>query len=241
MIVMPAMSAAQEASWNGLLDLHAAFPDGWTLVGGQMVHLHCAERDFEPRRPTPDVDTILDVVGRPTILMEFTTVLVKELGFESAGVSPDDVQHRFVRGAASIDVLVPGGVGERAASRKGITGSRTIEAPGGKQAIHRSHPVEVRIGDRVGTVRRPSLAGALISKAYAHTVSADTGKGRHRSDFATLAAMVGRRDFLDEDMSKNERRRLRAMMTAVLADPLATEGSREALDGLARLEVLLSR
>ena len=40
-IVMPSMSPAQEASWQALLDLYEAFPNGWTLIGGQMVHLHC--------------------------------------------------------------------------------------------------------------------------------------------------------------------------------------------------------
>lgn len=51
MIVMPAMTPAQEASWHGLLDLYERLPLHWTLIGGQMVHLHCAERGFAPRRP----------------------------------------------------------------------------------------------------------------------------------------------------------------------------------------------
>lgn len=32
----------QTASWHALLDLYEAHPTGWTLVGGQMVHLWCA-------------------------------------------------------------------------------------------------------------------------------------------------------------------------------------------------------
>lgn len=36
-VVMPAMQATQEASWLGLFRLAESIPDGWTLVGGQMV------------------------------------------------------------------------------------------------------------------------------------------------------------------------------------------------------------
>lgn len=48
MIVLPPMLAGQTASWHALLDLYERHPEGWTLVGGQMVHLHCAERDYSP-------------------------------------------------------------------------------------------------------------------------------------------------------------------------------------------------
>ena len=44
MIVLPPMSVAQTASWHALLDVYERLPAGWTLIGGQMVHLHCAER-----------------------------------------------------------------------------------------------------------------------------------------------------------------------------------------------------
>jgi hypothetical protein len=44
------MTRAQEAAWLGLLDLSERLPDAeWTLIGGQMVHLHCAERGYMPR------------------------------------------------------------------------------------------------------------------------------------------------------------------------------------------------
>ncbi len=38
MIVMPAMAQGQEAAWHGVLDLYEAHPEGWTLIGGQLVH-----------------------------------------------------------------------------------------------------------------------------------------------------------------------------------------------------------
>lgn len=55
------MPAEQTASWLGLLDLYARLSEGWTLIGGQLVHLHCAERGHFPVRPTNDADTVIDV------------------------------------------------------------------------------------------------------------------------------------------------------------------------------------
>lgn len=50
-VTMPAMSAGQEQAWHALMDLHELVPTDWSLVGGQMVHLHCAERDGVPDPP----------------------------------------------------------------------------------------------------------------------------------------------------------------------------------------------
>src|SRR5215472_2771303 len=106
MIVLPKMPREQTASWLGLLDIHERLTEGWTLIGGQLVHLHCAERGHFPVRPTNDADTVIDVRADPTILHTFTTVLI-DLGFSSAGVTPEGRQHRWIRGDASIDVLLP--------------------------------------------------------------------------------------------------------------------------------------
>jgi len=77
--VLPPMTRGQAEAWSGLLDLSERHPTGWTLVGGQMVHLHCIERSVAPPRPTDDVDAVLDVRAEPDALRSFTTALV-ELG-----------------------------------------------------------------------------------------------------------------------------------------------------------------
>lgn len=82
--VLPAMSSAQASSWHALLDLYDEHPTGWTLVGGQMVHLHCAERGTAPQRPTDDVDTLLDVRAEPHVLLAVTGIL-HDRGFRPAG------------------------------------------------------------------------------------------------------------------------------------------------------------
>ena len=53
------MSDAQEAAWGALMELSERVETGWTLIGGQLVHLHCAERGLAPARPTNDVDAVV--------------------------------------------------------------------------------------------------------------------------------------------------------------------------------------
>lgn len=235
MIILPAMSGPQTASWYGVMDLHDRLAHGWTMIGGQMVHLHCAERGFAPPRPTDDVDTVIDVRARGDMLETFTATLL-DLGFGPAGISAEGTQHRWVRGDAVIDVLLPEGVGSRAASRTGASGSPTISTPGGTQALQRSESVEVTVGGRVGHVRRPDLVGALVMKAAAHTAVGDPAKGRHRFDFATLATLVAARDFRDAELTKKDRQRLRTMLAATRRDREAMLGVEDAADYLDRLE-----
>ncbi|MFT4010030.1 MAG: hypothetical protein QM655_08310 [Nocardioidaceae bacterium] len=217
MIFLPVMPPEQTASWLGLLDLYERLSDGWTLIGGQLVHLHCAERGQFPVRPTNDADTVIDVRADPTMLATFTGVLT-ELGFTSAGISAEGLQHRWARGDASIDVLLPDGVGERASLRRGVTGSPTLPTAGGTQALRRSETVAVTVSGRGGFVRRPNLVGALVGKAAAISNTGDPGLGRHRRDFVILARLLTARDFRGEELTKKDRQRLRAMVAAVRND-----------------------
>lgn len=232
-VTLPPMTAAQTAGWSALLRLHPAVPAGWTLVGGQMVHLHCAERGAAPARPTDDLDTVLDLRADGHILRRFTQALV-DLGFASAGSSPQGHQHRWRNGAAEIDVLIPRHVGERAASRTGVTGGTTLETPGAQQALDRTRDVEVEVDGVVGTVRRPDLLGALVAKAAAHTVVLDQGRARHRADFAVLTTLIAPSDRIDL-AGKRDRRYLGSMIAALTDDRrtlLRTEGAVEGLETL---------
>jgi hypothetical protein len=240
-VVLPAMASAQVASWHGLMDLHDRLPSGWTLVGGQLVHLHCAERGQLPPRPTNDIDAVLDVRSNPSILLDVTTSL-RDLQFEAAGISADGIQHRWVRGEAQIDVLLPDGVGQRAVSRVGATGSPTIATPGGTQALQRTQPIAIDVDGREGFVLRPDLIGALVMKAAAHTVRSDPLRDRHRSDFTVLAALVAARDFRAQNLSPKDRKRLRTMIEACRADSkliARANGASSSLDRLERAAALL--
>jgi hypothetical protein len=232
-VAMPAMSSAQTASWLGLMALHERLDQGWTLVGGQLVHLHCAERGSSPPRPTDDIDTVVDVRAEPRMLETFTRVLL-ELGFVP-DTSGDELQHRWRRAEAQIDVLLPDGIGQRAATRKGAGGAPTLPTPGGTQALARSETVTVLVAGRTGAVRRPNLVGALVMKAAAHTAVGDAARGRHRIDFVCLAGLIAARDLRNVPLNAKDRKRLRDMVAACRADhrAMGLDGAGAALDRLA--------
>ncbi|MCA4134856.1 hypothetical protein [Arthrobacter sp. M4] len=100
------MPEPQQQAWEALFEIHSAQPAGWVLVGGQAVYLHCIERSGTANRATDDADAALDIRSYPGMLYEFTGTL-GTLGFEPAGESMEGHQHRWVRGKAKIDVLIP--------------------------------------------------------------------------------------------------------------------------------------
>ena len=236
MIVLPAMPPEQTASWLGILDLYDRLNEGWTLIGGQLVHLHCAERGEFAVRPTNDADTVIDVRADPTILHTFTKTL-EDLGFKAAGISTEGRQHRWKRGDASIDVLLPEGIGEHASERHGVTGSPTLPTEGGTQALRRTEVIAVSVDGREGFVRRPNLVGALVVKAAAHTNPNDGDLRRHRRDCLGLAGLITARDFAGEDVNKTDRRRLRRIAAAIEGDRELLLENPSASDSIARLKV----
>lgn len=235
---MPPMTVAQEQAWTALLDVGEALTHGWTIVGGQMVHLHCAERGAAPPRPTEDADAALDVRAHPRVLLEFTEALV-DAGFTSAGESMDGHQHRWVRDRAQIDVLIPTGLGARGAGRRGATGGTTVPAPGAQQALGRTAWVDVTVADRRGRVPRPSLLGALVIKAAAHSVSGDRHRQRHVDDFGVLLGLAGRSDLNVQQLTRRDLARLGNMVGVM--DTAGAGASLQAADGLERLRTVLSR
>lgn len=202
-----------------------------------MVHLHCAERGAAPSRPTDDLDTVLDLRSDGHILRTFTSALV-EIGFSSAGSSPQGHQHRWTRDRASIDVLIPRHVG-RASERTGVTGGTTLEAPGAQQAIDRTADVVVDVTGAEGLVRRPNLLGALVAKAAAHTIPLDTAKRRHRADFAILTTLIGPSDRV-ESAGKRDRAYLNTMIAALKEDQRTLFAVDGAIDGLEVLREILN-
>lgn len=234
-VQLPALSEAPKQSWHALMDLYEQVNSNWTPIGGQLVHLHCAERGVFPTRPTNDVDTVVNVRASPTILATFTGAL-KDLGF-TADTSGDGIQHRWRRDLAQIDVLIPEGVGERAAATTGAGGAPTIPSPGTTQALSRSEPVLVLAEDRTGTVLRPNLVGALVAKAAARTeIASDRAIARHCTDFVLLAGLISARDFRETELVKKDRARLRKMLICCRKDDsaMAAENAAEALERLER-------
>jgi hypothetical protein len=236
-IVVPAMAEGQEAAWHGLLDLYEVRPDGWTLIGGQLVHLHCAERGYAPPRPTDDADTVVD--ARAAHVLGAVTAALAELEFIAAGVSADGIQHRWTREKAVIDVLIPDGMGERAEQQTSASGFPTLAAPGGTQALSRTEVVEVQVGNRRGKVPRPNLIGAMILKAKARIDTVGPGRERHCDDFAILTAMLAAVDLRGLELTKGERRSLRTMVGLTRQNHRAVGIHPDVGSRLARLERFL--
>lgn len=223
-ITAPAVTSAQAEAWHTLFEVYKAHRQGWALVGGQMVHSLCWERDANPPRPTQDADAVLDIRAQPTMLLDFTKTLT-DLGYKSAGESPSilehvkGVQHRWVKGEAQIDVLIPRFLGERADNRTGITGGRTIAAPGAQGALNRSELIEVAVAGVTGNVIRPTLQGAIIAKASAMLIGEGAKADRHLNDLSILASLVTRGDRVANGVTRNEVARVRAAFAMILARP----------------------
>lgn len=219
MIVMPLMPRQQEEVWLSLFRISERLPDGWALIGGQMVHLHCAERGAEPHRTTTDGDAVVDIRADPTMLTRFTYELM-QLGFTSDGVSAEGHEHRWRNGFTVIDVLIATNLG-RSQNVTGVTGSTTVGASGAQQALDRSVLVDVQVGVWPGRVRRPNMVGALVIKAAAMT--APTGdRERHKADFALLATMILPSDDFT-DLNRRDRQHLTRGIEAVRASHVAHE------------------
>lgn len=215
-IVLGALSIGQEKSWNGLLDVSQMLPDGWTVVGGQMVQLHCFERGQFPARPTDDADAVLDLRAEPQMLWKFTAAL-REVGFEAEPPNGSGHQYRWVRDGAVVDVLIPRHLGERATRRRGVSGATTLATPGAQAVLGRSSQVTVSVNGRVGAVNRPDLPGAIAAKSAAWGVLLDQNRERHLIDVLTLALLLDARDNDAPALSNLELQRVAAVVGELAA------------------------
>jgi len=206
MIHIPSLGDPWDAVWETLIDLHDRQPDGWTLIGAQMVALHGMEHDRKPPRRSQDADVLANVRAIQDATRRISQALVEQ-GFEMDPPNLDGLSHRFRSGRVSIDLLAPDGLGQRADLRT-IPPAHTLEVPGGTQALHRSELVEVTIGTRAGLVPRPSLLGAIVLKARA--VDVDDVPANQREDLAFLLSLATSPRGLATDMTKGDRKSLRA-------------------------------
>lgn len=204
-IELPVLPGIEEALWLALLELAEIQPNNWTLIGGQMVLLHALENGALLPRVTTDLDVLLNARVATGAVGGFVSAL-QELGFESAGFSPEGIAHRYSRGAVSVDVLAPEGLGDRTDLTTTPPG-RTLKTPGGTQALKRTQMVPVTSQGRVGLVPRPSLLGAIICKAEA--VSVDDAPINQRLDLALLLSLVDDPLAMSDEMVAKDRKRLR--------------------------------
>ncbi|MCR1785399.1 hypothetical protein KVF89_22860 [Nocardioides carbamazepini] len=168
------------------------------------------------------------------------TAALAELGL-TPETSGDGHQHRWLNGLAQVDVLIPEGVGARAAKLHGVGGAPTVSSPGTTQALTRTEAVEVIVEGRAGTILRPNLVGALVGKAAARVeLGGGRAASRHCVDFVVLASLLAARDLRESPLDRKDRQRLSRMIPLCRKDgPAMLVG--EADEHLGRLQRAIDR
>lgn len=118
----------------------SVLPADWTLVGGLMVQLHAFEAGEIDVRVTNDVDILADARKRE----RFQRIVraLEEDGFELQDPGAEQIGHRWERDGLVLDLLAPEGLKDDPR----VTGQiRTVQIPGGTQALARTELVNVEI------------------------------------------------------------------------------------------------
>jgi len=205
-VQLPTLAGHDGELWSALIELSGLRPGEWTLVGGQMVFLHAMERGAAPPRVSTDLDVLVNARVVTGGVREFVAA-IEARGFMLAGVSPEGIAHRYRRGGVSVDVLAPEGLGPRVDLTTTPPG-RTLQIPGGTQALERSELVPVAFGEHRGLVPRPSLLGAIVGKAVA--VEVDDVPEAQRLDLALLLSFVDDPIELAGQLTRKDLQRLRS-------------------------------
>jgi hypothetical protein len=218
-VTLADMTPAQREGWEVLLHLGTQLAEECCLIGGQLVWLHAQEHGVDPPRSTEDIDVLMDVRTR-TDAIRRACLLLDNVGFSLAGISPDGIGHRFTRPASAggqvvFDILAPDHLGTRS-DLTTTPPARTVEVPGGRTAIDGAEAVEVSVDGHVGTVRRPPLLATIFLKAAATTIPGRHNPDRDWSDLAFLLCLVSDPIGLAAQLSQSEAAKLRRRLTRLL-------------------------
>jgi hypothetical protein len=203
-------------AWRTVSDLAAAGVSAdWTLVGGLMVAVHARRSGIVMRRPTDDVDVLVDYMANRAGLIRARSALLN-LGFGLDNDGKYAYRFRHADGR-KLDLMVADHLPSRMHPR--LDRRPAFAAPAAAQALRRRDTY--RLGFSSGTVAEvgvPDELGALVAKAAAWLADR-RDRGRHLDDSAILLACIADASELDYDaMSKNDRKRIRAV-TDGLMDP----------------------
>jgi hypothetical protein len=157
---------------------------------------------------------LVDIRAAPTALRQVVGFFTERRFDPDPG--PDGLLHRFRRKLDAdfivVDVLAPDNLGARADLTTSPPG-RTLQVPGGTQALRRVERVDVTVAERTGDIPRPSLLAAILAKAAA--VHLPGGPDRHLTDLAFLLSLIPDPVRIRSELRAAERRRLG---TCVLAE-----------------------
>ncbi len=184
-----------------------------------MVALFAMQAAQRPRA-TIDIDVLANARSRPSGTT-WATRRLEEMGATFTEIDGIGGQRgfRFQLEGQIIDILAPDGLG-RAARTAGQL--KTIQIPGGTQALERIEVVEIVVGGVSAQVRRPTLLGALLLKARALPVHSRPED--QREDLITLLALVKDPDAMGRSLTQAERGWLRNIESALALDDPALPG-----------------
>jgi hypothetical protein len=206
---MPPLVPALTTLWHLLFELSTYMPANWCLIGGQMVLLHGLEHGRTDARPSVDGDVLVDVRAASAALRQLAGFLVDRSYEPDPG--PDGDVHRFKRPFENqfivVDILAPDNLGRRVDLTTSPPG-RTMETPGGTQALARVERIQIVVGGQLGEVPRPNLLGAILIKASA--VNLPGRAERHVADLAFLLTLLADPMREQSSLSAGEKRKLRS-------------------------------
>lgn len=167
------------------------------------------------RRPTDDVDALVDYMANRGSLSHARTTLLK-LGFELGRSEKHAYRFRHADGR-KLDLMVADHLPSRMEPR--LDRRPAFAAPSGEQAILRRDIYQLRFASSaMAEIGVPDELGALVAKGAAWLVDR-RDRRRHLDDSAVLLACVTDASELHYDsMNKNDRKRIRAV-TDELIDP----------------------
>lgn len=197
-------------AWQTVIEVASTgIAEDLTLMGGLMVAAHAARAGVMMRRPTDDMDALVDYWTHRSSLIEARSAL-RRIGFEL--VESESHAYRFVHmDGRKVDVMVADHLPSRMRPR--LARRPAFEAPAGQQAINRRDLYTLAfIGGARVRIGVPDEVGALVAKGAAYQVDA-RDRNRHLDDAAVLLACVNdASEFAYDSMSLNDRRRVRTLI-----------------------------
>lgn len=233
-VILDDLPDRQGEAWDVLLELAPMLGQDWTVIGGQMVMLHQAERQHSQMpsvvRFSHDVDVMVNIRVGSAPADKIDRAL-REAGFAQV---PSGIDHRYIRDSDGVvfDVLAPDHLGKH---HPRLSKGRTLGATGGTQALNRTGWVIAKRGERKALIPRPDIVGALLIKIAAATGPASArGSERHYEDIVVLAMLLRDDDIDGASLTRNERKRIRraAELVEAKAHILQGEAAAERLRSL---------
>lgn len=197
-------------AWRTVIDVSTTgIAERLTLVGGLMVAAHARRSGVVMRRPTEDMDALVDYRADRSSLVDTKSALHR-IGFELSGGERHAYRFQHTDGR-KVDIMVADHLPSRMRPRLSLRPA--FAAPAGEQAIRRRDSYSLAFsGGALVRLGIPDELGALVAKGAAYLVD-QRDRGRHLDDAAVLLACITDVSALDfASLSKNDKRQLRAIV-----------------------------